>query len=37
MLKKSLYDVCKIDIYKDFLKLFYFIIKNLPIDTGRAS
>ena len=22
----SLYDFCKVDIYKDFLKLFYFII-----------
>lgn len=29
---KYLYDVCKVDNYKDFLKLFYFIIKYLPID-----
>ena len=33
---KSLYDVCKVDIYKDFLKLF-FTVKYLPIDTSRAS
>ena len=34
---KSLSDVCKVDIYKDFLKLFFLIIKYLPIDTSRAS
>ena len=32
---KSLYDVCKIDFYNDFLKLFYFVIKYLSIDTSR--
>ena len=34
---KSLYDVCKVDIYKDFLKLFYYVIKYLSIDTSRTS
>ena len=33
---KSFYYVCKVDIYKDFLKLF-FIVKYLPIDTSRES
>ena len=33
---KTLYDVCEVDIYKDFLKLF-FIVKYLTIDTSRAS
>ena len=32
---RSLYDVCKADIYKDFLKLFYFVIKYLSIDASR--
>ena len=34
---KPLYDICKVDIYKDFLKLYYVIIKYLPIDTSRSS
>ena len=43
---KPLYDICKVDIYKDFLKLHYFkisgkwhkqgIIKSLLIDTSGA-
>ena len=33
---KSLYDVCKVDIYKNFLK-FYCVVRYLSIDTSRES
>ena len=32
---KSLYDVCKSNIYKDFFKV--YVIKHLPIGTSRTS